>query len=35
LIKSLCPNIDRSARRSKARTNVETARLRTARRALK
>jgi DNA-binding transcriptional LysR family regulator len=35
LIKSLCPDIDRSARRSEARTNVETARLRTARRALK
>ena len=35
LIKSLCPDIDRSTSRPKARTNVEMARLRTVRRALK
>jgi hypothetical protein len=35
LIKSLCPDIDRIARRPEARINVETARLQTARRALK
>ena len=35
LIKSLCPNIDRSASRPEARMNVETAHWRTARRALK
>jgi hypothetical protein len=35
LIKNLCPDIDRSTRRSEARINAEAARLRTARRALK